>query len=485
MEPLLFVMILVGLGRAVSHPSSGLSLIVVSGFSQELIRKLTQGQSAYWQGLVVAFALAVFIGSYQKGLPNWWMRRDWRTVRQAVTVFMGVLAFQAIVSFVKTGSLLLPAVGLIAYSGPLVSVAVGSWLGRSPRAIVRILEIYLLGATLMATGIVLVQAGVTWDVLKPIGTGLFVYTSERIQLPSGFFRAPEVASWHCATAACIAALLATLRQREGFFRRGVLALAFSVLAYGVLAAGRRKGILEIVLFVVSFVTLQTLIGRRLGRVGRAALVLTLVGGYVLTRADVEQRTGGAVEAMILRERGTGGANFGKRLSQAMNAVPSMVQKFGPFGLGLGTLTQGSRYFGADLAWGKTYENGPYRLAVELGVAGVAVFTWVGLQLGQVTYRKLRRASAWDYDRATISTGILAILISNGAVFLMAHQIFGDPFVFLWIGLLGGFALGQVAKSPDRKEGLRREPEPGVASRGSAGPWAAGVNGGESDGRRCG
>lgn len=444
MQPLFLVAIAAGVVWAFARPGTGLWLIVITGFGQELLRKVVPGQSAYWQGLVVAFALATFLGAWARRPSSWWRWREWGSVRRPVEIFLGVLIVQALVSYVKTGSLLLPAVGLVAYTGPLISVAIGSWLGRDARAIERVLYVYLLGAVLMASGIVLVQAGVTWEILKPIGSGLVVYTWERIELPSGFFRAPEVASWHSATGACVAVLLAILRRHDRILRNTLLAAGFAFMVFCVLATGRRKGLLEIAVFLVCFGLLYAVAGRNVGRFAKAGLFLVVIAGYALSRQDVMMRTRGSVEAMVGRETDPGGSGILRRLRQVGNDVPTMVERFGPLGLGLGTLTQGSRYFGADLRWGIASESGPYRLAVELGVAGVIVVVFMGLRLGSRMYRTLKSARSWPHARAVLASGLLALIAANGVVFLTAHQIFGDPFVFLWLGLLAGFAFTQIA-----------------------------------------
>jgi hypothetical protein len=459
MIPFLVLLIAVGLVWAFFRPAAGLWLVVLSGFGQELVRKIVPGQSAYWQGLVVAVAVATFAGAFARNPPSWWRWREWKPLRGPVEAFMVVLALQAGVSFVRTDSVVLPLVGLVAYMGPLASVAVGSWLGATPRAVIRTLELYLALAVVMASGILLVQAGVSWPILQPIGGGLVVYTWERIALPSGFFRSPEVASWHCATAACVAVVLATVRRRASLVRNVMLAIAFALMVFGVFAAGRRKGILEIAVFLVSFWLLQLVGGRGLGRLRRAGILLAIIAGFLLTREDVQQRTSGAREAMLNRERDPGGSSIATRLREVVAVVPMMTEKFGPLGLGLGTLTQGSRYFGADLQWGVASESGPYRLAVELGLAGVAVVALVVIRLVRLMLRRLKKAHSWANERALLATGLVAVLVANGSVFLTAHQIFGDPFVFLWLGLLAGFAFAQIAGVRAGRESISGEVAP--------------------------
>ena len=66
----------------------------------------------------------------------------------------------------------------------------------------------------MASGLWLSKMGYEWSTLQSVGEGLIVYDSVvgKVVLPSGFFRSPEVASWHCASAACIALILMASRR---------------------------------------------------------------------------------------------------------------------------------------------------------------------------------------------------------------------------------------------------------------------------------
>ena len=334
-------------------------------------------------------------------------------------------------------------------------MAIGSWLVRDRKDLERVLVVYVFGAAFMALGVILAESGVDWLAIQPIGGGLIVYTDVWISLPSGFYRSPEVASWHSATAVCLAVVLSASRSGR-WTRRAGLGVATMVLGYAVLAAGRRKGLGEIFVFAVVFLLLQLWTKGRMTRVMKGAAAFVIVIVTALSLSGGFERTAGTMESMIRRQEDRESGGVGRRLETAILSVPAVFDTYGPFGLGLGTMTQGSYYFGANMKWGNSFENGPFRLAAELGLPGLAVFCWIVAALLRLILRFLKDSRDWSEVQKVIIFGLFAILAANAAVFLSAHQIFGDPFVFAWLGLLTGFMLGGVASERARSA---RPPRP--------------------------
>ncbi len=54
---------------------------------------------------------------------------------------------------------------------------------------------------------------------------------------------------------------------------------------------------------------------------------------------------------------------------------------------------------------------------------------------------LRRLARVDRERAAIAGGFVCFLAMNAAIFIVYHQIFGDPFVLTILGFLVGGVLG--------------------------------------------
>ncbi|MFN7986209.1 MAG: hypothetical protein U0529_01975 [Thermoanaerobaculia bacterium] len=440
MSSALFLVLFAAVLLCLSDFRKGIIVIAAVGLLQDLVRKLAPGQPTYLMGLVfIAFA-ATFAGALARENPFWWRRRDWESLRTPLGLFALAFGVQALVSYVRIGSLVLIGVGLAAYAGPVVALVLGSWAGARHGVVQRFLVAYLVFVALMASGIVLYQAGYRWPSLMSIGPGLTVYDWRlgAVYLPPGFFRAPEVASWHCATAACVAVTLAAARKATSarWAALGGLAVLFS---WCVIVAGRRKGLGEIVIFLALFAYLQVWYRGRLGRLGPAVLVTILIGAFAFQRYGLQEKAAAQIGSMRERSDTAGGA-AGRFLGGA-TSLPQVVEAAGFFGTGLGTGTQGAQHFRTEgEKWNLISESGLARVVAELGVPGSVTALFLLIRFGsnlRERARMLRRATEAD---PAILLGLTALVFSNAVVFISAHQIFGDPFVYIFLGLATGFVV---------------------------------------------
>lgn len=455
METTIFLLVAAGVVASLADYRLGLVLVVIGGLLQDPVRKVMDGQSPYWMGLVFVIFAATLAGALAAGPHRWWRRPDWRPLRRATELFLAVLALQAVVTLLRTGSLLLIGIGAAAYLGPIVAVVLGSWAGATRKTIIRFLVTYALCVAAMASGIVLWQAGYRWTALKTIGVELVVYDWQlgAIALPSGFFRAPEVASWHCATAACVAIILAASGRtsRARWLALGGLA---TFLFWAVLVAGRRKGIAEAVIFVAFFGVLQVWVRGRLGRFGGAVLVAVVLGAFVFQRYGLTERVEGQLGSMSERS-GEGGGPFG-RIVGSFTSLPSVVRVAGVFGTGLGTGTQGAQHFrSTQESWGIISESGLARLVAELGVPGAAIALLLVFRLLKGLRRRLPSLQGAGAEDPSLTLGLMALVGANAVVFVSAHQIFGDPLVYIFLGVSIGFVVAglDVHDVPDVREAL--------------------------------
>lgn len=446
----IFLLAAAGVVASLSDYRLGLVIVVIGGLLQDPVRKVMEGQSPYWMGLVFVFFAATFAGALASAPHSWWRRPDWRQLRRATELFLAVLVLQAFVTMFRTGSLLLIGIGAAAYLGPMVAVVLGSWAGTKRRVVVRFLVAYVLSVAAMASGIVLWQLGYRWTALKTIGVDLVVYDWQlgAIVLPSGFFRGPEVASWHCATAACAAVILAA-SGRASRARWIALGGLVTFLFWAVLVAGRRKGIAEAVIFVAFFGVLQVWVRGRLGRFGGAILVAVVLGAFVFQRYGLTESVEGQLGSMSERS-GVGGGPFGRVLG-SFTSIPNVVQAAGMFGTGLGTGTQGAQHFRAtEEAWGIISESGLARLVAELGVPGSAVALLLVFRLLKGLRRRLPNLRGSGAEDPSLTLGLMALVGANAVVFVSAHQIFGDPLVYIFLGISVGFVIAGLDVADDRE-----------------------------------
>ncbi len=456
MEATIFVLVVAGVVASLADYRIGLVIVVIGGLLQDPVRKVMEGQSPYWMGLVFVFFAATFAGALAAGPHRWWRRPDWRQLRRVTELFLAVLVLQAFVTMFRTGSLLLVGIGAAAYLGPMVAVVLGSWAGANRRVVVRLLGAYALSVAAMASGILLWQLGYRWPALKTIGVELVVYDWQlgAITLPSGFFRAPEVASWHCATAACVTIILAASGRasRARWIALGGLA---TFLFWAVLVAGRRKGVAETLVFIAFFGILQVWLRGRLGRFGGAILVAVVLGAFVFQRYRVVESVEGQLGSMS--ERSSEGGGPTGRMVSSFTSLPSVVRAAGVFGTGLGTGTQGAQHFrSAQEAWGVISESGLARLVAELGVPGAVVALALVFRLLKGLRRRLPTLRGTGAEDPSLTLGLMAVVGANAVVFVSAHQIFGDPLVYIFLGVSVGLVIARLDLADDRDRGASLE-----------------------------
>jgi hypothetical protein len=211
--------------------------------------------------------------------------------------------------------------------------------------------------------------------------------------------------------------------------------------------GRRKGIVEVAIFVIAYLLFIAFFRRR---AIRTALVLALVcvgtvGVFAVT--ELGERLGisgyyergsdiGAPEAERYRRLSTGALKF-------------VIQRNGWLGAGAGTASQGAQYFGGGSRLvGKSSEGGLGKVVAELGVPGLIMLFVLGVAVAFHLWTIAREAARGSHRKAHYTYGMIAFLFANAVMFAVAHQIFGDPLVLYIIGLV----LGMTFAAPYLKEG---------------------------------
>ena len=434
----------------------GLLIVAAVGLLQDLVRKLATGQPTYLMGLVFVVFAATLAGALARENPRWWRRWDWRGLRQPIALFAVALVAQALVSYMRIGSLVLIGIGLAAYAGPVAALVLGSWAGAHHGVILRFLRAYLFFAVAMASGIALYQAGFRWKSLLSVGPGLTIYDWQlgAVYLPPGFFRAPEVASWHCATAACVALILAATRGASSA-RWAVMGGLATFLSWCVLVTGRRKGIGELVIFLAIFAFLQVWIRGRLGRLGGAVLATVLVGAFLFQHYGLQERA--AIQIGSMREGSEEGGGVSGRFLGGVASLPRVIEVAGFLGTGLGTGTQGAQHFRSkEEEWSAISEGGLARVVAELGVPGAVAALLLLTRFIQTVGRKVIALPDGATSDPAILLGLLALIGANAVVFVSAHQIFGDPFVYIFLGLSVGFIVAGLDE--EQIAGWRRRRE---------------------------
>ena len=429
---------------------SGLFLTVVIGFAQDPIRKLTPGQP----GLYVGLALIAFVGSalvlYQRrgsrlelplmfasnpGLIAW------------VTPLSLLLVFQAVNGLLRWGLPIRVLIGAGFYLAPLLGLWVGFQLGRDQRLLRRLLLLYLAGAALFAVTTLLHYRGINLELFKAVGPGMIIhfrygfYTTGAI----GLWRSSEIAAMHLTIAACLAVIFA-FSGSTGTPRIRWLALAAS-LAVISLFTGRRKAIVQFVVFLGLFVLL-------LNRYGSSSNRRQLIGAVMIA-------AGLASVIFVLDPSEFLGDDFGEYTDRAATAPGDLWERFNVLGvrafqrgleisngigLGVGTLAQ-TGASGVVSVRGQSFayvgESGIGKVVAELGIPGLIVLPGIAWGLIQAMWRNLPLMRLLPPQTAVFEIGLLAFALSNLPFFSSAAGVYGDPFILI----LCSISLGSILAMP--------------------------------------
>lgn len=421
---------------------SGMLIMLATGFAQDVARKQIEGEPILATAAVAVFFAAVVIGALSRGVPLSLrpVYRWYPEFRFPLTAFIVLAIVQIGVAFTKTGSAYIVGIGMINYLAPFVGLLVAFFFGLEKRSVVRFLSVYVGLAAVMSAGVYLEVWGLDWNSLGSVGTGIYVYptTGGALKLPSGFYRAAENAAWHSAAAVVLMIVLIVSRNwRAGNWTAILLGLLF----FGaILYSGRRKALVEIVMFVLMYGAILSYFHRGLKRL---AMLLFLIGlAAMFMHALVLPEAGqAALKPYLSRPTSIFDEAVERLWNMTVVTMEWVVRHNGFFGSGAGVGGQGSQYFGGGVATvGGAAEGGLGRLAAELGVPGLLFALWMGWIFMLSAWRAILWSAATPGHDAAITGGFAAFILSNMVVFLTAGQIFGDPFVVVLLGVCTGFLL---------------------------------------------
>lgn len=258
----------------------------------------------------------------------------------------------------------------------------------------------------------------------------------------------------------------------------VSAVVLVIVALGMLT-GRRKFIVQIIIFVSAYGTLLLYFGRNASRLAMIAGLVGLLGyvGLVFSMPD-EKEFGpttysssqdlASYELYVARTQSVFGDVPERFTKLGLAPIGWAYQKFGLLGAGLGSGSQGTQHFGLG-AQGAA-EGGLGKIWVELGLPGLVVLAWLGMALAVHLWAVLKSISRQSPRLNRMALGLTSMLIANVATFAVATQVYGDFFVLLMIGSVLGalFAMPILTERAARKRmlGFRGEHNGAPASYGA-------------------
>ena len=446
-----FLLLVAGVvGMGLVDWRKGVLLCIPIGFLQDPIRKIAPGQNVAWVVTVAVCFVACLVGALLRGrgLGVGRLLAYYPRLRAPVTVFVGLVLIESAVTLFGTGSFVLAGLGLLSYLSPPLALLLGYRFCATLPAFNRWRRLYLIGAMTVAVTVVIQLFGYESPFFESIGVDIVYGTSGVVEMLPGIMRSSEIAAWHLATGLCLVLVLAVLadRSRARFFAVG-LAICFFV---ALLLTGRRKMLGEVALFGVLFAVLLIRHGRGFSR----ALRLVLVAGLaVVVVGQLMSHSTSSVLVPYVKRGITVVAESTTRLEgMTVGQFGYVIDRNGFFGSGAGTGAQGGQYFGGGTdVVGFAAEGGLGKVLAELGVPGLTALAWLGVVMGSVFLRIARGVRRLPLRLAAPAYGLIALLPANLAVFVTAHQVYGDPFVLIVLGWVSGAALA-VPKMV-RSEGL--------------------------------
>jgi hypothetical protein len=218
--------------------------------------------------------------------------------------------------------------------------------------------------------------------------------------------------------------------------------------------GRRKFLVQIVVFACAYFGLFALFQRHsrklagvIGVLGLATyMVITAVAGpdpgeRVYASHQLTVASDQIYEAYALRARSVFEDVGDRVVGLGFQPVAWTYDTWGMFGAGLGAGSQGTQHFGGDALVNRgAAETGLGKIVFELGIPGLGVVAWLLFAMVRYIGRTLDYLVATSPAHARLGFGLAALLVSNVASFSVGAQAFGDVLILLCLGWTTGFLL---------------------------------------------
>lgn len=449
---------------------NGLLVTLLIGFAQDPIRKLAPNQPAFYVGFVlIAFLATAFVLLQRRGgrFDLQYMFLTSPSLSFWLSCFIVLIFLQALNGLLLWDIPVRVIIGVGFYLSPLLGLWLGFHLGLNPRLLIKSLYLYISLASAFAITAFLDYRGIDIPLFQSVGGGQLIHFRYGFYVKgaTGLWRSTDLAAMHMTIASCLSVILAFVQP--SIFRRNLFVFISFLIGSLTLLTGRRKAIVQIVVFLGLFLWLIGVYGSSQGRPRFFGFLLTLVGI--------------ASFAFLLDPSEFIGDNFNEYISRAQSAPNDLVSRFNVlgvsafqrgleisrgFGIGVGTLAQtGSAKIAFVQREGFAFvsESGIGKIAAELGFPGVLILAFILFHFFSILRNNLRLVRYLPPDMATLLIGLLSFAISNLPFFSSAAGVYGDPFVLIMCSI----SLGCFLAVPSLVSHFKQSPANHVSSYGSA------------------
>lgn len=423
---------------------SGLLLTIVIGFAQDPIRKLTPGQPSLYVGLVLISFLATSFVLWQQRGGRFNLRLMFSSFPSLSTFFTALVVLVLLQAV--NGLLLwdLPSrvvIGIGFYLAPLLGLWMGFQLGLNQLLLYNLLRLYLLCTFIFAFTAILNYRGIDIPAFQAVGAGQIIFFREGFYTTGaiGLWRSTDIAAMHLAIGSCISFILA-FAENPGWRRNSWLLISL-FLAFTSLLTGRRKAIVQVIVFLALFFSV---IFAYSGSRSRAQFIPVVLTAAVLASMafilDPYNLLGGDFAEYLLRAQSAPGDLWDRFNVLGLAAFRRGIEISNGFGIGVGTLAQtGAANIAAVEGESYVYvsESGLGKVVAELGMPGLILFSFIAWGLFQVIRRNLSLMASLPPRVAVVQAGLLCFALSNLPFFSSAAGVYGDPFILILCGLSFG------------------------------------------------
>lgn len=422
----------------------GIFFMILIAAIQDPVRKMIPGTPGYltlsimpvWFSMI--FKAMPFLSGYRNEF-----RLHFPQLTSIVKIFiLSVIPAALISATYGPGSWQITIIGLIFYSSLFFGVIFGYiFTARDNTILKKVFVFYCVLTAFMLIGTPLEYWG-RFNYLKVLGTSAFDavwirYTgSGMVKLISGFYRSPDVMGWHSATMTMLSLLLALQsKEKERYFWIGLAGWG----VVGIMLCGRRKMMymLPIYGFVLSWLLWRVQSNRFQFKKIFVVILLGIFAGY-----GIYGIVGHSSDVENYYFKATGDDPFERFKQQGLNALVVTYQQSGFWGEGLGTATQGIHHL--KVARPRTWqEGGLSKVLVELGVLGFFGFILVFAILIKSIWTLLTVKLDINSPNFVFWGGLFAVLCGNSFAFVVSGQIYGDPFIIIFISFISGLILSSA------------------------------------------
>ena len=420
----------------------GIYMVILAGFLQDPIRKMTPGEPVALSLIAPALFGVCFISALlaEEELNFQELNQFNPVLYLPAFLFVGWVSISTVITLSTTHSLILAGIGAMAYLAPIPGLMLGYRFARRPDDLINLLVFYVVVAAVFSSSIFFEMAGFDSPILKSVGEGFVFYPESGgiTVLHCGLFRSPEIAGWHCASAICFLVVIG-LSRRPGMSFMLFALLAAAIILPALILTGRRKFLVEIATFLSISGALLTFFQTSMKRLSVVFVVAAILGAgffFYITSSELP----GEWAVYLQRSSTAQGDSKDRFMHMTVDMFQYVIAQNGFFGSGAGTGSQGAQHFGGgSVLVGAAAEGGLGKVLAELGIPGIVFLVWMFGALVAYIWTVSNRVKG-DENAAPLCYTLMAFLGANSVVFTTAHQIFGDVFILTILGLLLGVLL---------------------------------------------